>query len=281
MCKDPKTVELFEVGASIRDRYVETSKKCDINFLYSAIDLVNSTDLNYRLSRNKRLLSDLMIIKLCQLGSDSNSETEKKNSELKPIFSKIDTTVADKPAATPSPGMQSTPAQSQHISKPKPKFSETSGAASKSIGGLGVSIASVLAPKKDDSAKVEVQSEVLNESFTSIQLINAWKAYIAEISEEHHLKNTMMNCLPELLDKNTFEVVVNNPVQEQRLTEQSTNILTALRQNLKNTNIVMRVRITEDNEKNLAYTNKEKYELMLKLNPHIQKLKDEFGLELL
>lgn len=79
LCKDPKTAELFEVGASIRERYIHTAQKCSNAFLYKAIDIVNESDLNYRLSRNKRLLSDLTIIRLCQLSSpESGSEDQKK-----------------------------------------------------------------------------------------------------------------------------------------------------------------------------------------------------------
>lgn len=79
LCKDIKTAELFEVGASIRERYIETAKKCSNEFLYKAIELVNESDLNYRYSRNKRLLSDLTIIRLCQLSSpQAGTEDQKK-----------------------------------------------------------------------------------------------------------------------------------------------------------------------------------------------------------
>lgn len=80
LCKDPKTAELFEVGASIRDRYIETARKCNNEFLYKAIDIVNESDLNYRLSRNKRLLSDLTVIRLCQLSSPQTGLEDQKKS---------------------------------------------------------------------------------------------------------------------------------------------------------------------------------------------------------
>lgn len=80
LCKDAKTAELFEVGASIRDRYIETAKKCTNEFLYKAIELVNESDLNYKYSRNKRLLSDLTIIRLCQLSSPQAGIEDQKKS---------------------------------------------------------------------------------------------------------------------------------------------------------------------------------------------------------
>lgn len=80
VCKDPKTVQLFEVGASIKDRYVSTAQRCEISFLYRAIEIANETDLNYRLSKNKKLLIELMFIRLCQLSSNpiTNSDEKKK-----------------------------------------------------------------------------------------------------------------------------------------------------------------------------------------------------------
>lgn len=80
VCKDPRTAELFEVGASIRERYVTTSQKCPIEFLYRAIELVNECDLNYRVSRNKKLLVELTLIRLCQLSNNPQSVDEKKKS---------------------------------------------------------------------------------------------------------------------------------------------------------------------------------------------------------
>lgn len=283
LCKDPKTVELFEVGASIRDRYTETAKKCSTDFLYKAIDLVNDTDLNYRLSRNKRLLSDLTIIKLCQLTSEDSPASEKKKSELKPIFTTENQPAATSQRSVPVGNISAKPAISTRsvilteVSKPKETGKETP--KTKGFSELGVSISSVLNPIQENKAEVVNTQVEMKETFTPLQLINEWKQFADSIKEEHHLRNTMINCLPQLLNQTTFEVVVNNPMQEQRLKEHSLDILTTLRENLRNTQIVMQVRVTEDNEKKLAYTNPEKYRLMVEQNPAIQKLKDEFGLE--
>jgi len=91
----------------------------------------------------------------------------------------------------------------------------------------------------------------------------------------------MLNCLPDLLNRDTFEVVVNNPVQEQRLVENTYYILSSLKKNLRNTNIEMKVRVSIDNEKKLGFTSLEKFNLMNEQNEALKKLKDEFGLEIL
>ena len=65
--KDPSTLQLLEVGAGIRDRYKEQAQKCDQKFLYRAMKLCNDCDLNYRASKNKRLLVELTLIQCAQL----------------------------------------------------------------------------------------------------------------------------------------------------------------------------------------------------------------------
>ena len=80
VCKDPRTAELFEVGASIRERYVTMSQRCANEFLYRAIEIANECDLNYRVSKNKKLLVELTLIRLCQLSGNPQSVDEKKKS---------------------------------------------------------------------------------------------------------------------------------------------------------------------------------------------------------
>lgn len=78
VCKDPRTADLFEVGASIRERYIATAQKCTNEFLYKAIEISNECDLNYRLSKNKKLLIELTLIRLCQLSINPQAMDEKK-----------------------------------------------------------------------------------------------------------------------------------------------------------------------------------------------------------
>lgn len=289
LCKDPQTAQLFEVGASIRERYIETAKRCENNFLYKAIDITNTADLNYRLSKNKRLLLDLTLIKLCQLIA-SPDEGEKKNSIISPIAGtnnsqpsaqNTESAPIQRPTSV-SQQQQTQPQQRATIVAPPPTTAQQAKPAERKMstrGGLGVSISAFTQRKEDVEEEKTEELKVLSESFTPIQLINEWKSYADNLTEEHHLKNTMLNCLPDMTNSNTFEVVVNNPMQEQRLIESGTDILTALRLKLKNTQIKMEVRVSVDNEKKLAFTTNEKFNLMAEQNPNVLRLKDEFGLE--
>ena len=70
VCKDPQTVQLMEVGAGIRDRYLEQSRTCDLRFLYGGLDICNQTDAQIRNSRNQRLSIEMALVRLAALSGE-------------------------------------------------------------------------------------------------------------------------------------------------------------------------------------------------------------------
>ena len=70
VCKDVETLVLLEVSDEVKEQYKQQAQKCDNDFLYNAIRLTNECDLNYRISKNKRLLVELTLIRLCQLNNE-------------------------------------------------------------------------------------------------------------------------------------------------------------------------------------------------------------------
>ncbi|KAA6318728.1 DNA polymerase III subunit tau, partial [termite gut metagenome] len=97
--KDPITLPLLEVGASIRERYRTQAQRCPLPFLYHAIKLCNDCDMNYRTSSNKRLLIELTLIQLAQStasGEDTPGSGRSPKQEIKPIFTLL-TPVTEQP----------------------------------------------------------------------------------------------------------------------------------------------------------------------------------------
>lgn len=85
--KEPSTLPLLEVSGNVRTRYQEQAKKCDSKFLYRAIKLCNDCDLNYKASKNRRLLVEITLIQLTQLTPDDDSGSGRRpEHQLKPIF---------------------------------------------------------------------------------------------------------------------------------------------------------------------------------------------------
>src|SRR5690554_1570494 len=85
-----RTASIMEVGSAIRERYVEQSGKCDSRFLLNALSIISDTDINYKSSKNPRLLVELCLLKLSSLAGkfgekkNSNNELDELHSEFTP-----------------------------------------------------------------------------------------------------------------------------------------------------------------------------------------------------
>ena len=92
MSRDAVTLPLLEVSERVAQRYQEQATKCKPAFLYKALKLCNDCDLNYRASRNKRLLVELTLIQVAQLMSDEEDAACGRSPKqmIKPLFQKTD-----------------------------------------------------------------------------------------------------------------------------------------------------------------------------------------------
>ncbi len=290
VCRDESTLVLFEVGASIRERYKEMAKRCPDQLLFKAIELANTCDLNYRASRNKRLLLELTLIQLCQL--TQVAVDDKKKALIEPIAGTNPASQAvnsgqpqQPPQAPPVMATAGAPqVMSTHMpsSVPAPPPSPAPNPARKAARPMGISMKEigVEKPKQQTVQQTTTTVKEVVTPFDNDTLVREWDNYTATIDKKVYLKNTMINCKPTLQENYYFEVAVHNPGQQEELINNAIHILPFLRQHLNNSRIQMRVRIVEGNEKHLAYTSTEKLELLMKINPTLGRLRDEFNLTL-
>jgi DNA polymerase-3 subunit gamma/tau len=85
MSKEEKVLHLVEVSGNLKDRYKQMSGKVSPSYLITALHLLNETEINYRMARNKRLHVEMALIKLCFLqqavtlvSDDQSGEVVKK-----------------------------------------------------------------------------------------------------------------------------------------------------------------------------------------------------------
>ena len=267
VCKDPQTIVLFEAGDTVKQKYVETAARCSESFLYKTIELTNETDLNYRISKNKRLSIELLLIRLCQLNT-SSPEEDKKKIRIEPIaeFS----APAKSPAVeVPSPVQTPTSQANEEVAKDRP--------VKQSI--LRVSLKKETVEAESSSTPGNSARQIQAEPFTVEELQAAWRSYADELADKH-LKSIMMYLNPELKGENTIEIYALNPDQIQFIQENSNQIKEYLFSRLQNNRIQLEIKIKEDNTKNTPFTAQEKYAYMADQNPLLNKLVREFDLRL-
>ena len=150
---------------------------------------------------------------------------------------------------------------------------------------MGVSLSSLANVSTDEEPDAEEGKEGVTSGngrnlFSEDQLVAAWKKYADQLVEEKLLKNTMSLYLPKMKSDTLFEVEVNTELNKQYITDYSRSILAYLRERLKNDDITMNITIAEGNAIKLPVTSHEIFNEWAEQNPSLQKLSDEFGLEL-
>ena len=283
--KDPITLPLLEVGASIRERYQQQAQKCEQKFLYRAMKLCNDCDLNYRTSKNKRLLVELTLIQCAQLtlpDADDLIGGRSPRKRLKPLFTQ-------QPVIT-SPSQPQQPAGEVAARKnPLPEIKIEKRKIPVMKLGTGISIRNYQTPEEKKTAvtpknteTVNLQSNYEDYMFNEKDLNYYWREFAQQKLpiEEKANAARMMNMSPKLLDDTTFEVGVDNGMVEKYMNQLLPAIQAHLRESLHNRKITMKVRVFEAKEVVRAYSPVERFQLMSKKNPKLMKLKEVFGLEL-
>ena len=262
VCRDESTLVLFEVGASIRERYKEMAKHCPDQLLFKAIELANTCDLNYRASRNEPIA-----------GTNPSSQAVNSGKPQQP---------PQAPSVTAAAGAPQVMSTHMPSSVPAPPPSTAPNSVRRTARPMGISMKEigVEKPKQQTVQQATTNVKEVVTPFDNDSLVREWDNYAATIDKKVYLKNTMINCKPTLQENYYFEVAVHNPGQQEELINNAIHILPFLRQHLTNSRIQMRVRIVEGNEKHLAYTSTEKLELLMKINPTLGRLRDEFNLTL-
>ena len=325
VAKDAVTLPLLEVGASIRQRYQEQAQKCPLPFLYRAMKLCNECDLNYRVSKNKRLLVELTLIQVAQLTTEGDDVSGGRGptKTIKPIFTQpaaaqqpqvASATQVQQASLHTSPSSVTTQAVNgttvrhpQASAAVQPGASASSGAASSApsqgagvaptvkeerkipvmkMSSLGVSIKN---PQRDQTTQNTVTTHVPRVQqpeedfiFNDRDLNYYWQEYAGQLPKEQDALTKRMQMLrPVLLNNSTtFEVVVDNEFAAKDFTALIPELQSYLRGRLKNSKVVMTVRVSEATETIRPVGRVEKFQMMAQKNQALMQLKDEFGLEL-
>ena len=306
--KDPATLPLLEVGASIRERYQAQAQQCPLPFLYRAMKLCNDCDLNYRASKNKRLLVELTLIQVAQLTAeeDDGANGRSPKQAIKPIFTQP--AAAQQPQATAAmpqqtvqPAVQTNstpqPAATQHSNATTPHATPTAvlmaqGREEKKIpvmkmSGLGVSIKrphieeEQRTPSSNPTAAHQAAQPEEDYIFNERDLNYYWQEYAGRMPKEQvAIAKRMQNMRITLINDTTFEAVVDNEIVAKEFTGMIPTLQNYLRTRLKNRKVTMTVRISAPTEKVRAYGRVEKFQMMAQKNSALLQLKEEFGLEL-
>ena len=309
--REPATLPLLEVSTDVRERYREQAQKCPERMLIHAIKLCNDCDLNYRASKNKRLLVELTLIQLAQLTGDPDEIGSGRGpKKLKPLFQKAVAT------ATASQSKDSKPASPTAASTTQPAVNNYAQGAPQNVpAGMSRIMASSTATQQSKVATMRrpgisirgtnaqnVQNEMPRQQSVSSSVAAAtpvqqpvvedipisedglricWKQFAATLSkEETAMAGRIMNIRPSLTGDTSFTVGIDNKIVAQELRTMQPRIEAYLRKQMQNSRISMQVVLEEAQKVHHIYSRVEQYQQLEQRNQALKKLKELFELDL-
>ena len=302
MARDSQTLPLLEVSDQQRERYQQQAQRCDVPFLYKALQLMNQCDLGYRQSSNKRLLVELTLIEIAQITQpDEGPASGRKPRRLKSLFKKLvqqprpkkaaPQVAADEPvASTTTAGSSDQP----HL----PTLTKLSEPASKSqLAGRSQLKAAVPYSwsnlrKSAKQRKMHIIPGTLDANdpnaipkdeqlaFTQQELELQWMLMCNRMPQNlSGIAARMKNINPTITEFPQIEVVVDNQIVMEQMEEIKGNIVNTLKLYLRNNAITLSMRVAKYEAKKIP-TRQEQYLMIEEKNPSIVKLRELLDLVL-
>ena len=294
VCKNPKTVEIMEVGDTIKTKYVEQSQNCDQDFILRALEICNECDVQYKTSRNQRLLVELGLMQICSLSSEVGLKKKRRKSFIL-THTAFNTPIAkfDNTIETPTVKAQ---INKSHTQIPKvaeiPKvqkaiLKKANPAIINKIkkGGLsGLSINQFLNKKEgeEDEQEITAATGKSRSKFNEEQLNQLWLEYAKTIEKKG--KISLFRLFSEQFPKIDDNFLLNFPVESQALAEdlqtEKPELLTFLRKSLNNYGINIDFPVIAVEESKILYTPQDKLKHMLEKHPKLMYMKKHLDLDL-
>ena len=295
--KDASTLSLLEVSDDVKLKYRNQALNCSPRFLFKAMKLCNDCDLNYRTSKNKRLLVELTLIECAQLTAPNDDVAEGHSPKIKPTFQQTTTQPSSqatakpvapaKPAAAPKATNTNVAKQlATPKSNPFPEEKKQTPTI-QTVRLSDTSIKRIHQKSQGETAASEktqptaAEQTITNKPFSEADLDLAWREYAAALPVERKADaQRMMAIRPKLLDDNKFQIVVYNQLAAESMQSLSASIEESLHKKLQNSQVKMQIHVNEASEEKRAFTASEKLEVMLDKNNNLKKLQKKLGLEL-
>ena len=299
--REPATLPLLEVSNDVRERYREQAQKCNERFLIHAIKLCNDCDLNYRVSKNKRLLVELTLIQLSQLtGEPDELGSGRGPKRLKPLFQKAVATAQVSQPNNSKPAPSVAPQQAVATTAPMPSGPSVTTSVD-NVGAVAQSPRSVTAFRrpsfsirgKVDESALSTQSGVkLHSSATTIVAQEdlpvsedgvriCWKQFASSLpKEDSAMASRLLNVRPALEADGSITISIDNQMVASDLSRMRPQIEVFLRKQLQNNKLSVNVVVEDAQSNRRIYSRVEQFQLLEKRNPALVKLKQALDLDL-
>ena len=261
--KNKLSHKLLNYDESKINKLTDLGSGLNYDFLIEYINILNESEINFQKSINQRLLVELSILKISSLESDD----KKKNFKYKLIpVSTFQSQVFNS---------HSSKVKVQKKSKPVADINLTDFETST------LSLKSIEKEKDivDDKHNIDEDYDE-GKNITLKDITETWEEYAnnQEDKGRYIIASILRISLPEFEDSTITYSVPNNTTSIE-VDQEKQQIIQFFRAKL-NSKIDISLKVDKSIDKKVAYTNKEKYELLKEKNPLIEDLKNQFKLSI-
>lgn len=300
LCQDTLTVSLLNKNNDLEKRYLAQATQTDTKFLVKALKLTNECDIQYKLSNNQRLLVEICLMQISSIGQEvevkkkhknfivsqssqqskisddssldakKNDDNYKSNFENEIQLNEIEDIIVDKTIKiiTEKKAPVKDELVQEYVKRDviKPKT---------------ISILNVIDEEDNleilDTPSKRLRSDLISENI----ILEKWKEMIVYFNdkEKSNLAITLGINNPLLNAEGNIEITLSNSSQIELINQEKHNVLRFLRDKLHNDLIDLVAKVAPLTKDNTPYTNSDKFKKMSQDNKHLEKLRQELGLD--
>lgn len=283
VARDPSTMSLLEEADDVKAHMAAVAQKCSPTFLYQAMDLCNTADLNYRIASNKQFLVELTLIKLCQLLSPSH-KSDAREGQLRPIKTADNASQPQQPASAPQQRTPAAAPAAPAVPRPAtpvtaiPPVTQHSKATTLHTPNV---FHKKTAKKEDDNNTSQTSRPKRSNPFSDSQFLEAWKKVMELHPKEQILCNAMRISHPKRIDATRFGATVESEVIRDSLQQATPVILPQLRDILENDYVDFTVTLNKGQASVTSLTDAEFLQHLRKDHPYLNVVIDDLKLKIM
>jgi len=306
VAQTPQTIPLLEVGENVKQDYAKQAQSADRSWLMTALDIANQCALNYRNSRNPRLLIELCLMQLASLNDleqkkkpnsqpyiipaaqlkPTDSSSAQENSAVLPTDDLNHRADTETESTNINSGQADQPSEEVEGLKPSPNKIRKIDIKleGKRTGVSSLSLKSIQEKKQleaQQKASGPAPGEIRTEEFSVEALLKAWDQYANQIKEEGKF-NLYSHLTMESPEVNGTEITLTFPNDTIRVEVERDKgpLMAYLADQLSNDQLSLKINVVESAVKRYAYTPEEKYAQLKEQNPLLEVLRSSLDLDL-
>ena len=251
LSQNEKLVEIMEVSETDKVKYLEQAKKINLEFIEEGIEILNQFEINYKLSSNHKIHTEIGLIKLCSLNKKKTliQETKLEAPKLEIKEEEIEKS-------------------KEEIENPEVK---------EDIKAKDTpNLKNLFSKKKESGAKEKINITPEKMTFNPDKFNNLIDEFIITIKEK---KSEVA-----ILKKNKTIEKTNVTFHLENELEGSIfdNLENRLNRKIKSVfleDVTIKKDVTSKEKEKTIYTNKDKFEYLSKKNKNLKDLKNKLGLD--